>query len=668
MKLPLAWLREFVDVPDRTATVADRFGACGFAVEEVTDQVIDLEITANRPDCLGILGLAREASTAFDVDLRPPRIDESLQSVTGQAGIKVSVGDAGCGRYALAVADVMVGPSPDWLAAHLRAAGVRPINNVVDVTNFVMLELGHPLHAFDVARLRGPEIRVRRARAGETIVTIDGEQRALDDTMLVIADREQPVAVAGVMGGAESEVSATTARVALESAWFLPPAVRATSRKLGLKTEAAARFERGADVAMPVLALRRALTLLQDIGAGRLVGGVTDIAPRQPEVRAVALRRERLARLLGTTVPDEDVRRILRRLGFGVHDTPEGWRLDVPSFRVDVSREADLVEEVGRHWGFDRIAPTLPALDALPPPVLPALMRDRTVRRLLCGAGLQEAMTFTFIERAWAAPFAADDQLVSLKNPLSEKFAALRPSLVPGLLESLIYNRHRQVVDIRLFELGATFSRAAGERRAVGWVLSGSRGTHWSGDLGPLTFSDTKGVADLLAGAFRVGLTSHAADDCPWLTPGQAAALTTGSGQVVGWIGRLASTRGIDEAVFAGELQLDVLANASTGPSPIDPLPRHPSIVRDISIVVDERLPAATVRGTIRSAAPVTLVAVAEFDRYQGTGVPAGQVSLSLRLTFQDAARTLTDAEAHAAVDAIVAALRREHGAVLRGR
>jgi phenylalanyl-tRNA synthetase beta chain len=668
MKLPLAWLREFVDVPDQPATVADRFGACGFAVEEVTDQVIDLEITANRPDCLGVLGLAREASAAFDLDLRPPRIDEAVQAVKGQAALNVSVADAGCGRYALAVVDVRVGPSPDWLAAHLRAAGVRPINNVVDVTNFVMLELGHPLHAFDAARLRGPEIHVRRARAGETIVTLDGERRTLDDTMLVIADHEQPVAVAGVMGGAESEVSAATSRIALESAWFLPPAVRATSRKLGLKTEAAARFERGADLAMPVLALRRALTLLHEIGAGRLVGGVTDISPRSPEARAVDLRRARLARLLGTTVPDGDVRRILTRLGFGVHDTAEGWRLDVPTFRVDVSREADLIEEVGRHWGFDRITPTLPTLDAWPPPPRSALDRDRTVRRLLCGAGLQEAMTFTFIERASAAPFAPDDQIMALKNPLSEKFAVLRPSLVPGLLESLIYNRHRQAVDIRLFELGATFSRTGGERRAVGWVLSGSRGTHWSGDAGPLTLSDAKGVAELLGGAFRVTLTARAVDDCPWLTPGQAAELTTDAGQVAGWVGRLASTRGIDDPVYAGELGLDVLTTASAGPLPIDPLPRQPSIVRDISIVIDERLPAATVRGTIRSAAPATLVAVAEFDRYQGTGVPAGQVSLSLRLTFQDAARTLTDAEAHAAVDAIVAALRREHGAVLRGR
>ncbi len=668
MKLPVSWLRELVDVPDRAADVAARLGACGFGVEEIAGDVIDFEVTANRPDCLGVLGLAREASAAFDVDLRMPPIDPSIAGATGSAPIKVSIADAGCGRYALAVADVQVAPSPDWLAARLRAAGVRPINNVVDITNVVMLELGHPMHAFDLARLQGPEIHVRRARAGETIVTLDGETRTLDETMLAIADKERPVAIAGVMGGAGSEVSGATARVAFESAWFLPSTVRATSRKLNLKTEAAARFERGADLSAPLVALRRALTLVHEIGAGRLTGGLTDVHPRAAERRSVTLRRAALARLLGDQVPDADVRRILSRLGFVVQDTADGWRADVPTFRVDVHREADLIEEVGRHWGFDRIPATLPALKALPPAPSPALVRGRLLRRVLCGAGVQEAVTFTFIDRTWAEPFAPPGAIVALKNPLSEKFAVLRPSLVPGLVESLIYNRHRQAADIRLFEVGGVFSTEAGERPAVGWVLTGSRGTHWSGDDGPLTFSDTKGLAELLAAAFGTTLVTAPADDCPWLAAGERARLSTGDGRAAGWIGRLASVRDIDDRVYAGEIHLDALPAVRSVPTAIEPLPRHPAVVRDLSIVVDERLPAATVRGTIRAAAPVTLVSVAEFDRYQGKGVPAGQVSLSLRLTFRDAGRTLTDAEVHAAMDAIVAALAAEHGAALRGR
>jgi phenylalanyl-tRNA synthetase beta chain len=664
MKLPVPWLREFVDIPETPQEIAARFGACGFAVDGLEGDVLDLDITANRPDCLGVVGLAREAAAAFDRELRLPQAP-AVQGSPGAAPVKVSLADAGCGRYALGVAEVRVGPSPDWLAVRLRAVGIRPINNVVDITNYVMVELGHPMHAFDVARLAGPEIRVRRARPDETIVTLDGQARTLDETMLAIADREQAVAIAGVMGGAGSEVTAATTRVAFESAWFQPASVRSTSRRLGLKTEASARFERGADPAMPALALRRALTLLEDIGAGQRVGGLTDVVARIPDSRLVELRRDRLARLLGQAVPDADVGRILSRLGFVLHDTPAGWRVDVPSHRVDVSREADLVEEVARHWGLDRIPATLPAPRALPPPLLAAVGRDRTVRRLLCGAGLQEAMTFTFIDAVSAGPFAGTDETVALQNPLSEKFAVLRPSIVPGLVESLRYNRHRQAADVRLFELGAVFS-PAGERRAVAWVLAGSRGAHWSGDAGPLTFSDTKGVAELIAGAFGLELTATPADDCGWLTAGQAARLV-GDGEQAGWVGRLATARDIDDGVFAGELFLDRLPDR-LAPAAIAPLPRHPSIVRDVSIVVDERLPAATVRGTIRSAAPSTLVSVAEFDRYQGTGVPAGQVSLSIRLTFQDPARTLTDAEAHSAVEAIVAALARAHGAVLRGR
>jgi phenylalanyl-tRNA synthetase beta chain len=668
MKLPIAWLREFVDLPEPPPEVAARFGACGFAIDGIEGEVLDLDVTANRPDCLGVFGLAREASAAFDRDLRLPRLDQSVASAATAAPVKVSIADAGCGRYALAVADVQVDPSPDWLANRLRAAGVRPINNVVDITNYVMLELGHPMHAFDLSRLAGPEIRVRRARAGETIVTLDGESRTLDETMLAIADRDRAIAVAGVMGGSGSEVSPGTARVAFESAWFQPASVRATSRKLGLKTEAAARFERGADPAMPLVALQRAVTLLHEIGAGRLVGGLTDVAPRPLPARTVELRRDRLTRLLGSAVPDADVHRILTRLGFAPQATPAGWRTDVPTFRVDVSRETDLVEEVSRHWGFDRIPATLPALGVLPPRLLPTLARDRHVRRLCCGAGLQEAMTFTFVDRTWAEPYAPEGGVLALKNPLSEKFAVLRPSIVPGLVESLIHNCHRQAADVRLFELGAIFSPDGGERRAVGWVLTGSRGSHWSADQGALTFSDTKGLAELLALAFRVGLTATPADDCRWLVPGQAARLSREDGRAAGWVGRLAATRGLDEPIYAGELYLDVLPDEEAAPRAIDSLPRHPWIVRDLSIVVDERLPAATVRGTIRSAAPPTLVGVAEFDRYQGKGVPAGQVSLSFRLRFQDPSRTLTDAEAQTAVEAIVAALAREHGAVLRGR
>ncbi|HUL74247.1 MAG TPA: phenylalanine--tRNA ligase subunit beta [Vicinamibacterales bacterium] len=664
MRVPVSWLREFADVPADAKAVASRLGACGFNVEGIEGEVVDFEITANRPDCLSVYGLAREAAAAFGVDLRAP---ELAATTSGAASVKVSVGDPGCGRYALAVADVMVGPSPDWLAARLTAAGVRPINNVVDVTNYVMLELGHPMHAFDVVKLAGPEIRVRRARGGERLTTLDGQNRALDETMLVIADRDRPVAIAGLMGGADSEVSSGTTKIAIESAWFQPVSVRTTSKKLGLKTEASARFERGADLTAPVRALARFRLLLEKTGAGKFVGPVSDIYPHQATPRNLALDRGHLRRLLGDTVPDADVERILTRLGFAPTAAGQGWSVAVPAFRVDVAREADLIEEVGRHWGFDRIPASFPALRTPPRPPFPGVVRGRALRRLLCGAGLQEAVTFTFIEDAWAAAFAGEGDRLTLTNPLSEKFATLRPSLVPGLVDSLAHSRRRESADVRLFEIGTVFS-AKGERQCVGWVLTGSRGTHWSGNGGPMGFTDAKGVASLLAAAYGREIEVSGGAGLTWCREGRSAHLQL-DGATVGWIGQLSATRGLGPAdeVFAGELDLDALGPGAPALRAITPLPRFPSIVRDLSIVVSDRLPAADVRGTIRRNAPATLVAVREFDRYQGQGVPSGQISLSLRLTFRAGDRTLTDMEVQQAVDAIVAALVREHGAVLRG-
>jgi phenylalanyl-tRNA synthetase beta chain len=576
------------------------------------------------------------------------------------------------------VAEVTVAPSPPWLVERLTAAGVRAINNVVDISNYVMLEMGHPTHAFDVAKLSGPEIRVRRARSGEKLTTLDGQARALDETMLVIADREHTIAIAGVMGGASSEVSSSTKTIALESAWFQPTTVRATSKRLGLKTEASARFERGADLTAPVRALQRAAQLLQQTGAGRLIGGISDIYPRPFVRREIALSRAHLDRLLGDQVPDDVVARILTRLGYSLERVPDGWRVVAPPFRVDVTREADLIEDVGRHWGFDRIPATFPALREMPRQMSPAVARDRRLRRVLCAAGLQETCTFTFIERDAALPFVQPGvNLVTIANPLSEKFAVLRPSLLPGLIDALVYNRRREADEVRLFETGAIF-QPDGERTRVGWVLTGPRTDHWSGGDGQMDFFDAKGVAELIGDAFSVGFDVSPVSETPWFAPGRTAAvlLTVGDQQhVVGAVGQirpaLVEARGLGSAtdVVGGEIDHGLIASlVKSGARAIDPLPRFPSITRDLSIFINDRLPAAEVRGTIRSNAPHTLASIREFDRYQGKGVPEGMISLSLRLTFRDAGRTLTDAEVQRAVDTIVTALADRHQAVLRGK
>ena len=695
MKVPVSWLREFVDVPDRPSDVGARLAACGFAVDGVDGDVIDFDVTANRPDCLSVYGMAREASVAFRTALRPftdVRLD-SIQAGAASPGltlaatpkgappIKVSIGDPGCARYALAVADVIVAPSPDWLASRLAAAGVRPINNIVDVTNYVMLELGHPMHAFDAEKLSGPEIHIRRARPAEKIATLDGATRMLDETMLVIADRESAVAVAGVMGGAGTEVSNATTRIALESAWFWPASVRATSKKLGLKTEASIRFERGADVGAPPKALLRALALLASIGALKAPHGMTDLHPRVAVARQLTLRRPRIAGLLGQEIPDIEVTRTLEALGFALAPSADGWQVEVPSFRVDIAREADLIEEVGRHWGFDRIPASLPPLADGPPSESRPRVAATRIAALARGAGLQESVTFTFVERSAATPFVLPgDQPVAIANPLSEKMAVLRPSILPGLLDALIYNRRREAADVRLFELGSVF-HAKGESTRIGWVLTGARREHWDGEGSPMDFFDALGIAELLVGAFgipRTSISTARADHLPWFTRGRSAhVFVDGIADPVGHVGQLhaqiVSARGLDSGmVVGGEIDLALIQAsplvANLSPAAIHPIPRQPSIVRDLSILVSNSLPAADVRGTIRANAPSTLVSLREFDRYDGKGVPAGQVSLSLRLTFRHPDRTLTDEEVQQAVDSIIGALAREHQAVLRGR
>jgi phenylalanyl-tRNA synthetase beta chain len=494
LKLLVSWLRDFVDVEAPVSEIASTLSMCGFEVASVdpveggpavsapgSDGVIDFEVTANRPDCLSVIGLAREAATAFRLPLRLPwdaagrpastvrPVAAPTESRLSAGGVTVSIEDADlCPRYAAAVAEVKIGPSPAWLASRLTAAGVRPINNVVDVTNYVLLEMGHPMHAFDLDRLAGRELCARPARAGEQIVTLDGEKRELAAGMLVIADAAKPQAVAGVMGGSTSEVWNGTRTVVFESAYFKPASVRRTSKRLGLKTEASSRFERGTDINAAVVAIERACALLEQIGAGQRRGEILDCYPAPRGPITVALRRARIPHLLGVPVPDADVCRILAGLGFETTDTAEGWVARVPTHRVDVQREVDLLEELARHHGYDKVPATFPPLHAMPARPDPGIARRNLLRHVLTAGGFSEAIDFAFIEAAAARPFAPSEgeveNLVPLAYPLSEKFAVLRPSLLPGLVDAVAHNRHHDRADVRLFEIGNAFTSTGGEQ------------------------------------------------------------------------------------------------------------------------------------------------------------------------------------------------------------
>ncbi len=694
MRVPVSWLRDFVDVPVSPEDLGETLTLRGFELSAIeranlvplesdprtvrgsdpgtgTDAVLDFEVTANRPDALSIIGFAREVGTAYSLPVKPLVAKPLPAQPTADVSVKLEAPDL-CPRYAAAVADVTIAPSPAWLVSRLQAAGVRPINNVVDVTNYVLIELGQPMHAFDLEKLAGREIRIRRAMKGERIKTLDGIDRSLDPEMLVIADADDAQAVAGVMGGGVSEVSSATKTIALESAFFDPRSVRRTSKKLALKTEASSRFERGADVNAALKGIERAIALLEQIGAGTVRGGAIDAYPAPVAPRTIELRHGRIGRMLGLEIPESDVERILKGLGFQIIRTNAGWDVEAPTFRVDVLREIDLIEEIARHYGYDRLPAAFPPLSAPPSASDPRIGRDRLVRSILLAAGCSEALTFSFIDAGAAAPFAEEREIVPIGNPLSAQFSVLRPSLLPGLLASVAHNRHRERTEVRLFELGACMTRA-GEARRVAVALTGAGGhVHWSATHRPVDFFDVKGLVEAVAGALRVGVTVDAASLPSHLVRGRAASVSV-DGYAIGSLGMLApaivASAGLSPAedVYVAELDLDALAaSRPAAPLTVNPLPRYPSIARDISIVIDETLPAETVRGTIRAVAPETLESVREFDRYQGKGVPEGRVSLSWRLTFRSLERTLTDAEVETAMKTILDALKDAHKAVQR--
>jgi phenylalanyl-tRNA synthetase beta chain len=677
---------------------------------------MDFEITANRPDCLSVVGLAREAAAAYDLPLQLPDVMASSSAAAAAApeapAIEVSIEDAElCPRYCAQVFEVLPNgrrESPPWMQDRLEACGVRAINAIVDVSNYVMLEMGHPTHAFDAATLAGRALRIRRARPGEKLRTLDGVERTLEPDMLVIADAERPQAIGGVMGGASSEIGSGTRFMVLESAYFKPASVRRTSKRLGLKTEASSRFERGADVNGAPAAIARAAALLQQIGAAQPAGPMIDRYPSPQPPLTLTLRASRIERVLGVAVPDGAVPGILLPLGFALdhvgsrsagilatdsseasaegEDAGTQWQVTVPTYRVDVQREVDLIEEIARHDGYVGLPATFPEVTESQPPPDPRTMRDRLVRQVLTACGMSEAMTFAFIEAAAASPFAGARAVVSVANPLSEKYAVLRPSLLPGLIDAAAHNHRREHDDVRLFETGTRFD-AGGETRAVAGVWSGAGApAHWSAATRPVDFYDVKGVVEAVGRALGIDLDFEPGAS-PYLVEGRTASVSvrdpdqksqagdarSSGARGVGLIGQVLPTildaRGFasTDELFAFELDVDRIATLqSTDDLRAESLPRFPSVVRDLSVLVDSILPAAAVRGTIRSAAPSMLARVIEFDRYRGKGVPEGRISLSLRLTFRSSERTLTDAEVDDAMARIVDALASTHGAVRR--
>jgi phenylalanyl-tRNA synthetase beta chain len=652
------------------------------------DTIFEIEITPNRPDVLAIVGVAREVAALTGAPFRYPQVTvkEGESPAAALAAVEIADPDL-CPRYAARViTGLTVKPSPPWLAQRLRTVGLRPINNVVDVTNYVLWELGQPLHAFDRDRLEGGRIVVRRARPGERLTTLDGRERALAPDMLMICDAARPVAVGGVMGGADSEVRAGTTTVLLESACFNPGSIRRTSRALSLSSDASYRFERGADIEGVIPALDRAAYLMADLGGGTVAHGVLDVYPAPRPHSRIALRLERVERVIGAAPPRAEAVRILQALGFAVDDTGPTLQVVVPSFRRDIVQEDDLVEEIVRIWGYDQIPLILAGGGELSPVTRPAGLRvTRAASRALVDAGLAECITYAFVDPARLKLLGWDDpaRLVALQNPLSAERSVMRPSLLPGLLEVLATNVHRQNPDVRAFEVGTIFSphresdgdRPAHEELWLGLALTGLRAPRaWHSGRERVDVYDAKGMAELVlaaAGAPRAETTPWGPGQEPaYLEPGRSARLVR-EGEELGWFGEVSAqvreAFDLDAPVFAAGVALGALAARPTPVARYAPLPRFPAVQRDLALVVADDVTVAQVEAAIRGMDAAWLTRVQVFDVYSGSQVGAGRRSLAFGLTFQAPDRTLTDAEVNEQHARVVRELGRRFGAEVRG-
>ena len=680
MLISYNWLRELADTKLTPVELRERLTMVGLAIDAVdsheTDQVLDVEVPSNRPDCLSHVGIAREVSVIESSQLHLPE-DKPLKSEgRAEAITSVEILDPDlCPRYAARVIrGVKIGPSPRWLADRLEAIGQRPINNVADITNYVLHEVGQPLHAFDFNKLDGRRIVVRRAKSGEKLTTLDGVTRTLTSEMLVIADGEKPVALAGIMGGEDSEISTATQDVLIESAYFNPDSVRKTARALAMDTEASRRFERGADRANVLRAQDRCVQLICEIAGGVASENAIDVYPGPVSALVIGCRPARVRALTALEVPGSEIKRILGGLGFQeAGQENSAINFVVPSWRVDVEQEEDLVEEVARHIGYDKIASELPSTN-LPGEYQPQEMKRRLLRRTLNGFGFDEAITFSFIERnddfelipAFTDKRISDQQPV-LRNPIIEEASNMRPTLLPGLMTSLRHNFNRGIRSVTLFEIGRIFAvfpedQLPVEHDAIALV---STGTVTEGDRAQggreVDFFDLKGALESAVAAMNLGPLVFRSAEVQHLQRGQAASIILSDGQKLGTMGRLSDTLNaaykFRQPVYVAELDLTTLLNSIEKVVQYRPLARYPSVMRDVTLLVPRNVTLDELLKEIERQAVEDCQGAKLVGTYEGPGVPEDRRSVTLRIEYRSDDKTLRDEEVEDGQRILVAAL-----------
>jgi phenylalanyl-tRNA synthetase beta chain len=670
VKISPTWLREFVALKAAPAKLAEDLTRVGLALESIEGEgeqaVLELEITTNRVDAMNHYGVARECAAIYDLDLKP--IQPKLPATKDKAKFAIQIEDReGCARYtARIVRGVTIKPSPAHIAQRLEMMGARPINNAADATNYNLMEMGHPTHAFDLDLLEGGKIIVRRAKEGERLKTLDGVERKLSSEDLVIADGKKAVAIAGVIGGFDTMITERTRNVLIESAWFDPVTVRKTARRHGLHTDASHRFERGADFAATPVACARVAQLILETGGETLEGGEIDAVARRIARPAVWLRHSQVKRILGTAIPEREVRRILDRLGFTTTPsrgpkasaakktkktaTEPGLIVALPTWRLDVEREIDLIEEIARIYGYDRFPNTLPAFSGA---VVerPDAEKDAHLRASLLGLGYHEAISLSFISRADAEAFSSAKP-VELANPISEEATTMRTSLVPGMLGMLAWNLNRGTESVRLFESGNVYGLAGTKTEERKTLCMGA-----TGEARPATpheapraygFFDLKGDVETLLEAFAHTNLSCEAQAGDGYHPGRSARAVV-EGATVARFGQIhpeiTAVRKLRQEVFIAEIYLDQLYQQALREPRYQAIPRFPAVERDFSFFFDEATRFEQIRSAIAALGLKELASVRPAEVLPGGAAPAGKYSMLLRATFQSSERTLRDDE-----------------------
>ncbi|PDM41572.1 MULTISPECIES: phenylalanine--tRNA ligase subunit beta [unclassified Geobacillus] len=654
-------------------------GADALELLNLDDEVLELGLTPNRADCLSMIGVAYEVAAILGRDVKLPAIElqENDENVHDYISVRVDAPEDNPLYAGRVVKNVKIGPSPLWMQTRLMAAGIRPHNNVVDITNYILLEYGQPLHAFDYDRLGSKEIVVRRAKAGETIVTLDDTERTLTEDHLVITNGKEPVALAGVMGGANSEVRNDTTTVFIESAYFTSAVIRKASKDHGLRSEASTRFEKGIDPARTKEALDRAASLMAKYAGGEVVGGIVEANTLQEREVTITITLDRINRVLGTAITKDEVATILTNLQFAFTEDNGTFTITVPSRRRDITIEEDIIEEVARLYGYDRLPATLPVAEAKPGKLTPYQAKRRQVRRYLEDVGLFQAITYSLTSEEKATMFALETaEPIRLALPMSEERSVLRQSLLPHLLEVASYNRARQVENVAVYETGAVYlangeNELPSEKERLAGVLTGVWHAHlWQGEKKAVDFYVVKGVLD---GLFELlGLTNrieYKQAKREHMHPGRTAHILL-DGKTIGFVGQLHPVvqKEYDlKETYVFELALTDLLNAEVEDIRYSPIPRFPSITRDIALVVDENVVAGELQKAIIEAGGELLKEVSIFDVYKGDRLPDGKKSIAFSLRYYDPERTLTDEEVTAVHEKVIQAVEQQFGATLRG-